>query len=337
MLCLLILGEDMRRREFISLLGGGAAAWPLAARAQQPTTPVVGFLNGQSLTTNKQEVAAFWIGMEEQGFTEPRNVKFEHRDAMGHYDQLAPLAADLVRLRVAVIVTTGGTLAAQAAKAATSTIPIVFETGGDPVTSGLVASLNRPGGNITGVTFFGVALAAKRMELLRELVPNAALIGLLVNDRNPDSRTQLKELEATARVLGQRIHVLNAASENDIDMAFETLARIHADALLVTAEAFYFLRREQLATLAAHHRIPAIYATRGYVLAGGLMSYAGSRSDAYRQIGSYAGRILKGAKPDELPVMQPTKFELVINLKAANALGLTIPPTLLVAADEVIE
>jgi putative tryptophan/tyrosine transport system substrate-binding protein len=327
----------MRRREFITLVGG-ATAWPFVASAQQPPMPFVGFVSSRSPQESAYVVSAFRQGLKEGGFVEGQNVRIEYRWAEGKYDQLSALAADLVRDRVAVIVSAGGTVTALAVKAATPTIPTVFITAGiDPVKVGLVASLNRPGGNVTGVNMLSVALEAKRMQLLHELVPKATLVAILVNPKTPDVETEITDLEAAANTIGWQTHVERAASEAEFETAFDAIARHHADALVVAADPFFTGRREQLTTLAARYAIPAIYSLREYAGAGGLISYGTSLADGYRQAGMYAGRILKGAKPADLPVMQPTKFELVINMKTAKALGLTIPSGVMAIADEVIE
>jgi len=324
----------MRRREFITLLGG-AAAWPLAARAQQPL-PVIGFLNGASPEKYEPFVNAFLQGLKETGYTESQNVIIEYRWADGQFDRLPAMAADLVG-RNATVIAAFAPPAALAAKAATSTIPIVFVTGFDPVKGGLVASLNRPGGNVTGVHVFLIGLESKRLGLLRELVPQAALMGLLINPRSPDSEAQSKALQAAARAIGQQIMVVEAGSDGEFDAAFTALAERRVGALVVAADQFFTGRREQLLALAARYAMPAIYELREYAVAGGLMSYGTSLPEGYYQNGVYVGRILKGAKPADLPIVQSTKFELVINLKTAKSLGLDVPDKLLALADEVIE
>ena len=327
----------MKRREFITLLGGAAAGWPLAARAQQAAIPVIGFLNGQSPTEWAVYVAAFRQGLGEIGFAEGRNVEIEFRWAEGHYDRLSALADDLVGRKVAVLVATGATASALAAKAATATIPVVFVNGSDPVQLGLVESLNRPDGNVTGVTFLNSSLAAKRAGLLRELSANARAIGFLVNPNNPSADFDIKDMQAAADTLGLRLVVAAVGAEGDFEPAFATLAGQHADVLLVNADAFLANRPGHIVELAQRHAIPTIYDRREYVAAGGLISYGTSLTDAFHQGGIYAGRILRGVKPGDLPVMGSSKFELVINLKTAKALGLTIPPGVLAIADEVIE
>jgi putative ABC transport system substrate-binding protein len=327
----------MRRREFITLLGGSAVAWPLAARAQQSALPVIGFLSGRSLDDSKQMMAALGQGLNEQGFVERQNVAIEYRWADGQYDRLPALAADLVRRQVAMILAVGSVPSPLAAKAATSTIPIVFIVGGDPVKFGLVASLNRPGGNLTGVSVLSGPLTAKRLEGLRELVPQAGVIACLVNPNNPEADSQLTDIRAAARTFGQEVLILNASTDHELHTAFATLVRERAAGLLLGNDAFFVLRREQLVALAARHVIPAVYFLREFAAAGGLMSYGDTLTDAYRQVAVYIGRILKGTKPADLPVQQSTKVELIINLKTANALGLDVPPTLLARADEVIE
>ena len=325
----------MQRREFITLLGG-AAAWPLAASAQQPAMPVVGFLNSGTPAGFAHLTAAFRESLSEAGYVEGQNVAIENRWAEGQYDRLPVLASDLVGRKVSVLAATT-TPAALAAKRATSTIPIVFTSGADPIAIGLVDSLSRPSGNVTGVNAYLSDLGAKRLELLRELVPSAAVIGVLVNPNFPDAETQSKDLKEAARKLGQQVQIVNANSESDFDRAFSSFLQLQARALLVTVDPFFDSRREQLIALAARHKIPAMYFGREFVLAGGLMSYASDLADTYRQAGIYVGRILKGAKPADLPVVRPTKFELVINLKTAKALGLTVPLIMQMTADEVIE
>jgi ABC-type uncharacterized transport system substrate-binding protein len=326
----------MRRREFITLLGGAAAAWPFAARAQQPV-PVIGFLSSGQPQVFSHMIDAFRQGLNETGFVVGQNVAFEHRVAGSEYDRFRAMVDDLVRRQVAVIFATGGTAAALAAKTATSTIPIVFYMGGDPVQQGLVVSLGRPGGNLTGFGWLGFALAAKRLELLRELMPNGAAIGILVNPANPDSDFEVRDVQDAARILGRQIHILTARSDADFDSAFATVAKQQIGALIVASDAYFSGRRGRIVALAARHGVPAIYERREFHDAGGLVSYGHHHADAYRQLGIYTGRILKGTKPAELPVLQPTKFELVINLNAAKALGIEISPKLLALADEVIE
>ena len=328
----------MKRRAFISLLGG-AAAWPLAARAQQATTmPVIGFISSRSSAEAAYATAAFHRGLKDLGYVEGDNIAIEYRWADGAYDRLPALAADLVRRRVAVIAATGGSLSGLAAKAATSSIPIVFVAGEDPVALGLVTSINRPGGNATGVYIFLSEMDAKRMELLRELVRNPALIAVLLNPTfTPSFEATSKEIAEAARAAGQRIDVIEARNEREIHSAFKRIEQLQPQALLVGSDPFFNARREQVVTLANHYGIPAIYELREFAAAGGLMSYGTSLTEAYRQVGVYTGRILKGEKPADLPVVQSTKFELVINLKTAKALGLEIPPTVLARADEVIE
>lgn len=326
----------MIRRDFIRLLAGAVVAWPRAVRAQQRRMPVIGFLHGSSLETRRAEVAAFQRGISRTGHVEGQNLAVEYRWAEGKYDRLAAMAADLVDRQVSVIAAFG-TAAALAAKAAASTTPIVFIVGGDPVPLGLVVSLGQPGGNITGVIPLNDQLAPKLVELLHELVPDPAIIGYLINPNNATSENLARQVQAAERAIGQRVHILNASREEDFEPAFATLDQIRARGLCVQGDTFFNGRRKQLVALAAHHAIPAIYAFRDYAVAGGLMSYGTSLWDAYHQVGIYAGRILNGEKPADLPVYQSVKVELVINLKTAKALGLTFPMSLLGRADEVIE
>jgi putative ABC transport system substrate-binding protein len=328
----------MNRREFTTLLGGAAAAWPPAARAQQAAMPVVGFLSGTSPDTFADRLRAFRQGLKDTGHVESENVAIEYRWAENKIDRLPELAAELVRRKVAVLVATGGSASVFAAKAATTTIPIVFGIGEDPVRLGLVASLARPDGNLTGINFFSTELSAKRLELLRELVPGLARVAVLVNPANVlNTETTLRDVEPAARTIGLQIQVLNASTSREIDAAFATLVRHRPDALFVSQDVFFVSRRLQLANMAARHAIPMTSGSRDLAEVGGLMSYGTNITDAQRQIGLYTGRILKGAKPADLPVMQSAKFELVINAQTARMLGLTVPDKLLVAADEVIE
>jgi putative tryptophan/tyrosine transport system substrate-binding protein len=327
----------MKRREFITLLGIGAVAWPLTARAQQPALPVIGFLHPLSPERAAIQLAAFRQGLKETGFVEGQNVAIEYRWAESQYDRLPALAADLVRLGVAVIAAPGGGISAQAAKAATSTIPIVFNGAADPVKSGLVASFNRPDGNLTGYIQLDNMLVGKQLGLLQKLIPDAAMVAVLVNPDSAAVESLTRDVQEAAHSTGQQLLVLKARAEGEFEAAFATMAQQKAEALLVASEPFFFSQRNRLAALATQHRIPAIYSYREYAAAGGLMSYGASLTESYRQVGVYTGRILKGAKPTELPVIQSAKFEFVINLKTAKALGLTIPPSLLATADEVIE
>jgi putative ABC transport system substrate-binding protein len=327
----------MRRRKFITLLGGAAATWPLAASAQQQhVMPVIGFMSARSPAESASVEAAFRLGLKELGFVEGENVHIAFRWAEGKYERLPQLVADLVERKVAVIAAFGPPTAI-AAKNATSIIPIVFNVGVDPVAVGLVPRVNRPGGNVTGVSFVTAALAAKRLELLREIVSRSGVVGIVVNSTISEGVTQARDLQEAARELRQDIVVVNAATDAEINAAFATLSQKRVAAVVVGSDPFFDSRRERIIALAAQHLIPAIYHWREYPAAGGLMSYGASIADAYRQVGRYVGRILRGEKSGDLPVAQPTKFELVINLKTARMLGLTVPPTLLVAADEVIE
>ena len=327
--------DQIKRREFIALLGG-AAAWPLAAQAQQPAMPVVGFLHPGSRDANADRLRGFARGLKEVGYVEGENVAIVYRFADGQPDQLPELAADLVRRRVAVIVTTTGR-APLAAQAATTTIPIVFSVNEDPVKLGLVASLARPGGNLTGVNFLNAELTTKRLEFLHQLMPAAARMAVLINPTNPAADSTLKELEAAGRAMGLQIQTLNATNSREIDAAFATLVRDRVEALFVAGDAMFTNRRVQFATLTARHAIAAAFSSREYTQAGGLMSYGSNLVDTFRQVGIYTGRILKGDKPADLPVVQSTKFELVINVHTAGLLGLTVPTSLLSIADEVIE
>jgi ABC-type uncharacterized transport system substrate-binding protein len=325
----------MRRREFISLLSG-AATWPLAARAQQSAIPTIGFLRSTLAVSSTDLLVALRKGLKETGYVESQNITIEYRWAENRHERLSALAADLVRQRCVVIIA-GGVDAASAAKAATATTPIIFATGDDPVRSGLVGSLNRPGGNITGVTNLIVEVAPKRLGLLREVVPKAAVIGMLINPASRSFERQERETQAAARALGQQLYLFKVSSERDIDSAFATLAQYQIGALLIGANALFTGQRDQLVALAARHAMPTLHYSREFVEAGGLMSYGTSIRDAYRQVGVYVGRVLKGEKPADLPIIQSSMFELVINLKTAKALGLTVPFGLLNAADEVIE
>ena len=326
------------RREFITLFGGAAAAWPLAARAQQPAMPVIGFLSAEWAGLTAERMRAFHEGLRETGYVEGRNVAIEYRWAKGQNDQLPLLAADLVRRQVTVIAAPGSTPATLAAKAATAMIPIVFEIASDPVQLGLVASLARPGGNITGVTSLNAEVGPKRLELLHELLPTATVVGLLVNPTNPNlAEPTTKNLQAAARTLGLQVHVLHASSDAELDAVFATLLRVRAGGLVIGADPFFSSRLEQLAALTVRHAVPTVYQTREFTAAGGLMSYGASFTDTFRAVGIYTGRILRGDKPADLPVQQTTKVELFLNLKTAKALGLEVPRTLIARADEVIE
>jgi putative ABC transport system substrate-binding protein len=327
----------VRRREFITLVGSLTLAWPLVARAQQqPTMPVIGFLHYGSAKAYSHIVSAVRQGLRESGFIEGRNVAVEYRWAEGQYDRLPALAGELVQRQVHAIVA-AGVVAAEAAKAATATIPIVFISGADPIAAGIVASLNRPGGNATGVSIIAQELAAKRLELLRELVPHTRLIAMLINPDNPGGGPEFDDVDAASRALGLQVRKVTATNESELNAAFVAIATPRVDALIVGQDGYFVQQRDQIAGLAASYGIPAIYAFREHVVAGGLISYASSLADGYRQVGFYVGKILDGAKPADLPVVQPTKFELIINLKTANALTLPIPPLLLARADEVIE
>jgi putative ABC transport system substrate-binding protein len=326
----------MRRRQFIALTGA-IAAWPLTARAQQPAVPVIGYLGFGSPEGFASRLAAFRRGLEETGYREGQNVEIEYRWAEGKNEQLPALAADLVRRRVNVIATPSSANAARAAKSATVTIPIVFETGVDPIANGLVTTLDRPGGNITGVTSLNVEVGQKRLEVLRELLPTAMVIAALVNPINVNAETVTKDLLTAAQSLRLQIHILQASNENDFNDGFETLTRLRADALIVNPDPFFVAQSKRLVDLTVRHRVATMFFSRDFTAAGGLMSYGGSVAESHRQAGIYTGRILKGDKPGDLPVQQITKFELSINLKSAKALGITVPQTLLVAADEVIE
>jgi ABC-type uncharacterized transport system substrate-binding protein len=324
----------MRRREFITLLGGAAVGWPLAARAQQPA---IGYLGPESPAVFASRVRAFRQGLGETGYAEGRNVAIEFRWAEGQHNRLSALAADLVGRQVAVIVAPGGAPGALAAKSATTTIPIVFEMGADPIAIGLVGNLNRPGGNLTGVSSLNVQVTPKRLEILHEAVPTAAEVAVLVNPTSPTADSQLRNLQAAARALGLQLHVLHASAERDFDTVFATLLQLRAGGLVVSSDGFFATHSEQLAALTIRHAVPAIHQSRDFTIAGGLMSYAGSFAESHRQAGVYTGRILKGERPADLPVQQVTKVELFINLKTAKALGITFPLTLLGRADEVIE
>jgi putative ABC transport system substrate-binding protein len=327
----------MRRREFIAGIGA-VASWPRAAKAQQSAMPVIGFLGATSPEGYATFVRGFLLGLKDEGFTDAENVAIAYHWAQGKYDRLPALAADFVSRGVSVIVATGGLQTSLAAKQATQTIPIVFTLGSDPIKFGLVSSLNRPGGNITGVTLFAYLLDAKRVELMHELVPGAAAVALLVNPNSPaQAEAQFAEVDAASRKFGQRLVVLKAGTESEIDQAVATIAQSKASALLVSADPFFLSKRDRLIALVTRNAIPSIFEWRQFVEAGGLMSYGIDLVDAYRQAGAYTGRILRGARPADLPILQPTKFEFVINLKAARALGIVVPNTMLVAASAVIE
>ena len=327
----------MNRRKFLAVGGGAIAAWPVAARTQQPAMPVIGFLSSRSPGESAVVVTAFRQGLREEGFVEGQNLVVAFRWAEGNYDRLPAMAAELVDLKVAVLFTAGGTPPVIAAKASTSAIPIVFSAINDPVRNGLVASLNRPGGNITGMSVFNQVLGAKRIELLKELVPTASAIAYLANPANSNALAELREAETAARTLNLKFHVLNASTEHGLNEAFAELGKLHASGLVVSGEPFFDSQRDRLVALSAQHAVVACYAWREYVLAGGLLSYGTSLPDSYRHGGTYVGRILKGEKPEDLPIAQPTNFHLAVNLKTAKALGLTVPATLLARADEVIE
>jgi putative ABC transport system substrate-binding protein len=327
----------VKRRDLLAVLGAAAIAWPLAARAQKTAIPVIGYFSLGSPAQSAPFVAGFRHGLSEVGYVEGKNVAIEFRWAESHYDRLPALASDLVSRHVAVLVASGGTAPARAAKAATSTIPIVFVGSSDPVGSGIVASLGRPGGNATGISLIAVQLDAKRLELLHEMVPKATVIALLVNPDNAGAQSDAREAQEATRSFGQQLHVLRVRTEQDLDAAFATLVPLRVGALLVASDPFFNLWREQLLGLAARHAVPAIFDLREFVVAGGLMSYGPSLVEGYRQAGIYTAKILNGAKPAELPVLQPTKFKLVINLKTAKTLGITVPQSLLVRADEVIQ
>ncbi|MGC1639300.1 MAG: ABC transporter substrate binding protein [Pseudolabrys sp.] len=332
----LVVIADRFLRDFLRLLGGTAAAWPVVARAQQTALPVIGFMGSESPDLYADRLRAFRQGLKETGFVEGQNVAVEFRWAQGQYDRYPEFAAELVRRQVAVIAATGGEPSPQSAKAATQTIPIVFTANGDPVSSGLVASLNRPGGNVTGITIFGDVTVAKRLQLMHELIPQAA-IAYLMNPNNPNGDTEMRAAQTAARSFGKEVLVLRASNESELDTAFATMAQQQVGALVVGSDPFFYWRRDQVASLAARHAIPANYYLPGFARAGGLMAYGNSLTDMYRLVGVYVGRILKGEKPGDLPIVQSSKFDLVINLKTAKMLGVTVPYGLLNAADEVIE
>ena len=326
----------MRRREVITLIGG-AASWPIAARAQQAAMPVIGFMHTASADQFTHLVSAFRTGLKEVGYIEGQNVVIEYRWAEGQYDRLPKFAADLVARQVSVLAATGGDQSGLAAKATNTTIPIVFEVGGDPVQLGLVASLNRPGGNLTGTTLLSAELAPKRLELLHDLVPKAINVALLVNPTSPDADAQAKELQAVAPAVGMQVQVFQAGNDSDLDDAFAAMAERNANALVLQADPFFTNRRDRLVSLANRHAIPAMYPFREFATAGGLMTYGADIAEVFRETGVYTGRILRGQSPADLPVLQPTKFDLVLNLKAAKALGITVPLTLQMTANDVIE
>jgi putative tryptophan/tyrosine transport system substrate-binding protein len=331
-------GANMRRREFLGMLGGSAAAWSVVARAQQlPVAPMIGFLGGQSPDTMAHVLSSFWRGLGELGFVEGKNVSIEYRWAEDRNDRLSAMAAELVQDKVAVIVASGGNVSALAAKAATATIPIVFPVVTDPVKGGLVESFNRPGGNVTGIAMLTIELDAKRMELLREMMPTASVIGALMDSSRPEAADQLKSVQAAAQAVGRQLAVATASNEGEFDAAFASLVKQGAGALLVAASPLFTSRRDHLVALAARHLMPTMFQFREFAAAGGLVSYGASVVEAYRQAGVYVGRILKGEKPADLPVMRPVKFEFVINLQTAKTLGITIPETMLATADEVIQ
>jgi putative tryptophan/tyrosine transport system substrate-binding protein len=327
----------MQRREFITLFGGAAAGWPLAARAQQPAMPVIGYLNAGAKDLTNFLFAAFHQGLSETGFVEGRNVAIEYRWAEGHYDRLPALAADLVRARVAVIAATGSPAAGLAAKTATTSIPIVFSSGSDPVKLGLVNSLSRPDGNLTGVNLYSAELITKQLDLLHELLPQAGNVAVLLNPAAPYAILEAEDARAAVRAHGQKLEIMQASTQRDIDASFAAIVQKRIDAVLIATDRLFAQNSDQIVTLSARYAVPVMHYLREYVAAGGLISYGTSFTEGYRQVGVYTGRILKGAKPGDLPVVQPTKFDLVINLKTAKALGLTVPPQLLGRADEIIE
>jgi putative tryptophan/tyrosine transport system substrate-binding protein len=327
----------MRRRDFITLVGGAATAWPLAAHAQQPAMPVVGYLNLGMAGARRDDIVAFQLGLNEAGFIEGRNVLIEYRWANDQYERLPELAADLIQRRVNVIVAPNGTATTLAAKALTTIIPIVFSTTRDPVRTGLVASLNQPGGNVTGVIDMGADLEAKQLELLHDLLPRAVRFAVLVNPKSPLAEPTIKDMQIAASAVGKQIEILPASVSGEIDLAFARLEQIRADALLVAPDALFFTRRVQIATMAARHAVPTVFYAREYVEAGGLMSYGSSLKDRERLLGVYTGRILRGEKPAAMPILRATRFEFVINLQTAKVIGLDVPPTLLARTDEVIE